>query len=102
MALAHKLQLLASDCAEAATRRVPDLARQLAEIEARRAEVATQLSAARDARKRLARYEAKLGADYQCPRCWVGRGSRSPLASFPGKAMEELFRCGLCDEVFEP
>lgn len=102
MSLAQKLQLLASQRAEAAARQAPDLARQLAEIEARQAELSAQLSLARDARKLLTRYEAKLGSEYQCPLCWVGRGSRSPLTPIPQTTNGDLFRCGLCNEVFEP
>ena len=39
---------------------------------------------ARLAPKRLANYSVKLGADYQCPRCWIDNEARSALRPIPG------------------
>jgi hypothetical protein len=96
MAIAGKLQLAARERAEGASHRASELERQIAELQFRRLQLDEQYSAADEARKRLANYEMKVGADYQCPCCWIDRGARAPLQEMPSGTDIELFRCTMC------
>ena len=81
--------------------RTPKLQRELSEIEARKAEVEALLNSANLARQRLAIFQVKIGADYQCPICWIEREVRAPIRSIgAGTDNEDLFRCSVCGTDF--
>ncbi|MCW6511400.1 hypothetical protein [Lichenifustis flavocetrariae] len=53
---------------------------------------------ARRALQRRADFVVKVGADYQCPRCWIEREKRSPLRPLEGDIMA-CRECGIDIQV---
>lgn len=101
MALADLLILIAADHAQEEQERASDVERQLADLETRKALLELQLKSAKQAGKRLAIYNPKTGADYQCPSCWMARSMISFLRPAPGNTGSERLQCRLCTRVFE-
>ena len=44
-------------------------------------------------RNRGATYEPKIGADYQCPYCWVLDGVHTALVTVASKTDDDRWRC---------
>jgi hypothetical protein len=63
------------------------------DAQARTAQLKAKLDFANLAEDRLANFQAKIGADYQCPRCWVEQNSRAPLFPRRGAEREDIFEC---------
>jgi hypothetical protein len=96
MAITDHLKNYAGEFAERAHQRKIELDRKHSDLQVELAKVEAERQSASDALKRLANYPVKLGADYQCPRCWVQRGAMSPLKPIPSDTNDDLFRCQLC------
>jgi hypothetical protein len=64
------------------------------DAQARTAQLKARLDFANQADDRLASFQAKIGADDQCPRCWIERHSSAPLFPVPGGPKEDIFECG--------
>jgi len=64
---------------------------------------AAYLKAERDkaalAPKRRANFQIKIGADYQCPQCWIADERRSVLTPIPSDTPDDIFRCSVCHLV---
>jgi hypothetical protein len=63
------------------------------EAQARTAQLKAKLDFANLAEDRLANFQVKIGADYQCPRCWIERHSRAQLLPRPGGPKEDILEC---------
>jgi hypothetical protein len=63
------------------------------DAQARTAQLKAKLDFANLAEDRLANFQAKIGADYQCPRCWIEQNSRAPLLPRRGAEREDIFEC---------
>lgn len=75
---------------------VARLQREQPELEKRLAEKQAQLDLASLAPKRLANYVVRVGADYQCPRCWIYEEKRSRMLPRPGPPRQDIFECVVC------
>ena len=52
-----------------------------------------EFEAASSAVKRAADFQVTLGANYQCPLCWIASGRRSDLRPIPSQTRDDIFRC---------
>ncbi len=52
-----------------------------------------ELDLASSAVKRAADFQVTLGADYQCPFCWIESGERTPLRPVSSDTGDDIFRC---------
>lgn len=78
------------------------LQNEINEIEARKVKLLAERDLARSARERLTNFQVKIGADYQCPDCWISRNVRSALYPIgDGERHLDRFRCRSCDQVWE-
>ena len=100
MSIAEQISEIAAALARDAEQRAKDLQRQLLALEARALAIKTELDAAHLAHDRLANFQIKLGADYQCPRCWIENETRAALIPLPGIAREDVFHCRDCQFEF--
>jgi hypothetical protein len=63
-------------------------------LQTRLREIEAVGASARLAHDRLANFQIKIGADYQCPGCWIEHERRSSLTPVGGgTATEEFFTC---------
>jgi hypothetical protein len=69
---------------------------ELREIERRKAEIDATLNAAKLAQKRLLNFHPRIGAGFQCPRCWVQNEKRSALTATPSSTGDDILRCHMC------
>lgn len=70
---------------------------QLKEIEAQKRAANADFGRAKSAAKRLLNYQPRIGAEYQCPACWVDDGKQSPLSGVRGTATHNIMRCDACN-----
>jgi hypothetical protein len=54
------------------------------------------LQAANVLRERLANFEARIGRNYQCPRCWVRDGTNYTIRAVPSPNQDDVLRCDRC------
>jgi hypothetical protein len=73
------------------------LQRELADIENLKAEIEAELNLLRGVAERLNTYQAKIGIDYLCPRCWIEDADQSRLQLIPSTGREDSFRCEACN-----
>ena len=71
---------------------------ELAAIDQRVAEINAEIKDAKHARTRLLDFRAQIGADFQCPHCWVQNEARSTLEAVPGG--EEILICRTCGSEY--
>ena len=90
----------AEDEATRAQNRARGMEADLLQIETRKREVEAALHSAHSAVHRAVNYRVRLGADYQCPCCWVRDEVRSPLAPVPGTADHDIMRCHTCGMAY--
>ena len=83
-----------------AGREVAVLEAELAAIDQRVAEVNAEIKDAKLARTRLLDFRAQIGADFQCPHCWVQSEARSTLEAVPGTDGEEILICRTCGSEY--
>ena len=99
MSIEARLAKIASQIAEQFTNRSPALEQELLGIEQRKMAIEAELDIAHLAHKRLLNFRPILGADYQCPRCWIKREQRAALDPIGGgTGSEDYFRCSECHE----
>lgn len=98
------LRQAAKVAASYATSTLPELDRQIAEVEEQKKKIEAKLLAVRDSLKRAENYPVKHGADYLCPLCWVSDGKMSPLRSVHSQDRNDVFQCGKCpyEDAFAP
>ena len=73
---------------------------ELAAIDQRVAEINAEIKDAKLARTRLLDFRALIGADFQCPHCWVHSEARSTLEAVPGTDGEEILICRTCSSEY--
>lgn len=96
MSIATQLAKEAEDLVSRLDRKAAKLDAEYLEAEKRAANLKAERDAARLAPKRLADYTVKLGVNYQCPRCWIERETRSALSSIPSTTGDDRLRCDRC------
>ena len=69
---------------------------QLEQIQAQRDAIEAERREINHAAKRLLSYQPRIGAEYQCPGCWIDRGKQAPLSSVPGTDRHDILRCDAC------
>jgi hypothetical protein len=75
------------------------LQRELRDLEARQAEVQTELKLAGNAKDRFGRYQPGSQGDFRCPYCWMKGEQQPPLYPLGGGTRDEdYFRCSECKE----
>ena len=101
MDIATALREEAKYAADRLQGQMPGLSAELAEIERRKAEIESKLRAAGVASERLRRFEPRVGADFQCPRCWIEKDARSKLSPVGSDTTNDIMRCRTCGADFE-
>lgn len=93
----HAIQTEAASIAAGYEQHIARLERELADIESRKHQIKQQLHLVSLIPKRLSRFQPKVGADYQCPRCWLEQERHAVLQPIGwGTTHEDHFRCGSC------
>ena len=75
---------------------VRTLEAELAHVDDLKAHLEAGLHAAKLARERLASFQARIGRNYQCPRCWVRDGTNHKVRAVPNPNGDDLLRCDRC------
>lgn len=101
VATVERLETLAREIARRAQFRLAVLDREETEIDRRKAEIGTERENIRDAAQRALDFRPVIGADYQCPRCWVDHKKESILQPVASQTGDELFRCEDCSLELE-
>lgn len=96
MNFAEQLRDEAAERAKGQKARLSQLQRSLDDLEAELAKLRSEREAARLAHARLASYVVQVGADYQCPACWIGDEQRSALTAVPSATDDDILRCRKC------
>ncbi len=97
MSIPGEIKQIAARLAVSLHQRAAQLQTDLAEIEAQKAALQTQLDVARLSEQRLMNFEPQIGGDFQCPRCWIEHEKRSVLSPIGGgTAHEDFWRCHTC------
>ena len=78
-------------------RRKLDLEKEQSDLKLSLAQAKAGLEATDLAIYRLGRFSVTLGAEYQCPRCWIAQGVPSSLIPQPGDTKEDWFKCRICN-----
>jgi hypothetical protein len=73
------------------------LQRELVNVESLKAEIEAELNLLRGVSERLDAYQAKIGVEYLCPRCWIEDADQSRLRPILSVGHEDSFRCESCD-----
>jgi hypothetical protein len=81
--------------------RTRTLEAELADIERRKAHLEAELQAAAGSRERLARFQSRIGRNYQCPRCWVPDATNYTVRAIPSPNENDLLRCDRCGGDWE-
>ena len=97
MATVERLETVAREIARRAQFRLAVLDREEFELDRRKAEIGTQRGNIRDAAQRALYFQPVIGADYQCPRCWVDHKKQSILQPVASQTGHDLFRCQDCN-----
>jgi hypothetical protein len=92
----EKLLQAANDAADHLISTIPDLDRQMTELNERKKKLEAQRVRAGNAPKGAANYPVNLSGDYLCPICWISNDRMSPLQPIPSKDRNDIFRCNLC------
>lgn len=100
MTTERELRRAAREAADYAQARVSQFERELADLEKRLADAKAKRDTARLAPKRLADFQVKIGADYQCPRCWISEGVHASIRPVPSNTRDDLFGCRRCGSDF--
>ena len=74
------------------------LEEELGEIEHRKMHVEAELNTAKLSHKRLPSFQARIGRNFQCPRCWVRDGTNHAVRAIPSPNEDNLLRCDRCGE----
>jgi hypothetical protein len=95
-----ELKAIAHQMAAREQAKISQLEKRLATIEDEKALIEVQLQLARTSRQRAHDFQPVLGADYQCPTCFIKGKGLGALGTIVGKSFEVRFRCSRCDEEF--
>lgn len=97
MYIGWELRRLASEIARSAWARISALREEDAAIDARKAEIREEYMKIRVAAKRAFNFRPQLGADLQCPRCWIDDERQATLLRIEDGAHSEYrFQCQTC------
>lgn len=97
MSIAGEIRQVAAGLGRQAEVRASHLKVQLAEVEARKAEIQAQLNTARLSPERVFNFKPQIGPYFQCPNCWIENEKRSSLTPVGGPTRaEDFFRCRSC------
>jgi hypothetical protein len=66
-----------------------------AQIEARNPLMGLQFDTANPFRKRLSNFRHEIGGEFQCPRCWLLNGTKTPLIAL-ASCTKDFFACKVC------
>jgi DNA-directed RNA polymerase subunit RPC12/RpoP len=79
--------------------RALSLEKEYLAIQGRAEELRVQCDSARAAPDRLLNFQVKIGAEYQCPACWIERDTRAPMVAKPSASKEDIFECVNCGHM---
>jgi DNA-directed RNA polymerase subunit RPC12/RpoP len=97
MSIAGQVAQVAAALAQNAQGRMSRLQHELKEIETRKTEIEAQLKVIGLIPERVLNFKPRVGADFQCPRCWIEHENRSALIPMGGgTSSEDYFRCPDC------
>ena len=92
---ANEIALAALDLAQALQNKAPGLREQYLAAESHATRLKAECDRASMAPKRLASFKVKVGADYQCPRCFIESERHSALLPL-GNGRSDVLRCKHC------
>jgi hypothetical protein len=103
MSITEVVLEIANEYATSLDQRMPALQKELADLEARKAQAEAQLDSARDALKRSHEFPLLLRRDPICPYCWIDSGRKVSLTAV-GQTSEDdphltTFRCSSCEQT---
>jgi hypothetical protein len=95
---------IANEYATSLDRRMPTIQKELADMEAQKAQTEAQLDSARNALKRSREFPLLLRREPICPYCWIDSGRKASLRAL-GRAPDDdphltVFRCNSCERAF--
>jgi hypothetical protein len=96
MSAESELQARATQIVDDAMARARGLEKELLALEARKLVIEEQLRTAQNALQRLDSFRIRIGAEFQCPSCWINHGAWSSLTPLTGTSREDFFRCRVC------
>jgi len=95
-----ELKALANEMAAHEQAKLSQIEKRLTELEDEKAALEARRDLASTARERALNFQPVLGADYQCPACWVVGEERAALGPISGEPHKDFFRCSRCHEAF--
>ena len=100
MSIIQVILEIANEYATSLDRRMPTIQKELADIEAQKAQTEAQLDSARNALKRSREFPLLLRREPICPYCWIDSG-RKALGRAPDDDPHlTVFRCNSCERAF--
>jgi hypothetical protein len=95
---------IAKQIAESAKHKQGFLEIEHAELQRKRADAKIALDVARGAHQRLLNFSPTLGADFQCPNCWITDARHSALHPVSSDTGDDMYHCDNChlDFVLRP
>ena len=95
-----ELKALANKAAAGEHAKLALIEKRLTDINDEKASLEARRDLSSTAPQRALDFQPVLGADYQCPTCWIKYERRAALRPITGPPDEDLFRCSSCHEVF--
>lgn len=96
MPIANEIQQAAIEIANGIHRRIAGLEKEKTRLENELSINQAALDAANLCHDRLGNFRPEIGADYQCPRCWINNESRVALRAAEGTEKVDVLRCPTC------
>jgi hypothetical protein len=104
MSITQVVLEIANEYATSLDRRIPTIQRELADIEAQKAQTEAQLDSASKALNRSREFPLLLRREPICPYCWIDSGRRDSLRALDHAPDDDprldIFRCSSCERTF--
>jgi len=100
MSILTELKQAAVEVANNLQQRRSGLEAKKQNLETQLAQVQAQLDASSLPYQRVANFQPQIGADFQCPSCWVQNECRSALMPVPSETDDDILRCRTCHQDF--
>ena len=99
MLIESKLVEQSTQSAQIFAIKLPALQRELEAALASVRELNGKIEIAESARERAASFEARIGENFQCPRCWIESHAHADLESIFSDDLSEVLRCTTCGKI---
>lgn len=103
MSVEDEINKAADQIARTARIKLQRLEDDIREAENHLARMQDERAEASDAPDRRATFQAKIGNDYQCPKCSIEKGRQAVLSPRPSETSDDKFACTHCGyEIISP